>query len=85
MLSTNSWNKESTQYLITTVTVGDTDMDVYGVVVGPEDDIGYTGDVELYDVRIACPDGTSTSVWEMVNCYPELIKDITDKVCEESL
>ena len=84
-MSTNTWNKESARYLITSVTVGDTDMDVYGVVVGPEDDIGYTGDVELYDVRIVCPDGTSTSIWEMVCCYPELLADIESKVCEVTL
>jgi hypothetical protein len=84
-MSTNTWSKESARYLITSVTVGDTDMDVYGVVVGPEDDIGYTGDVELYDVRIVCPDGTSTSIWEMVCCYPELLADIESKVCEVTL
>jgi len=85
MLSTNTWQKESAKYYITTVTVGDSELEVYGEVVDAEDDIGYTGDVELYDVRIAAPDGTSTSIWEMVCCYPELIKDITDKVCEVSL
>jgi hypothetical protein len=84
-MSTNTWSKESAKYYITSVTVGDTDMEVYGVVVGPEDDIGYTGDVELYDVRIVCPDGTSTSIWEMVCCYPELLADIESKVCEVSL
>ena len=85
MLSSNSWQKESAKYYITSITIGDTDLEVYGEISDPEDDIGYTGDVDLYDVRLACPDGTSTSIWEMVNCYPELIKDITDRVCEVSL
>jgi hypothetical protein len=85
MLSTNTWKKESARYLITTVTVGDTELEVYGEVVGPENDIGYTGDVELHDVRIVCPDGTSTSIWEMVCCYPELLGDIENKVCEVTL
>lgn len=85
MLSTNSWNKESAKYYITTVTIGDTDLEVYGEVVGPENDIGYTGDVDLHDVRITAPDGTSTSIWEMVNCYPEMMADIESKVCEVSL
>lgn len=82
MLSTNSWKKESAKYYITTVTIGDTDLEVYGEVVGAEDDLGYNGDVELYDVRIAAADGTSTSLWEMVNCYPEMMADIESKVCE---
>jgi hypothetical protein len=85
MLSTNSWNKESARYYITTITIGDTELEVYGEVIGPEDNIGYTGDVELHDVRITCPDGTSTSIWEMVNCYPEMMADIESKVCEVSL
>ena len=85
MSSTNTWNKESASYYIATVTVGDTELEVYGEVVGPEHDIGYTGDVELHDVRIACPDGTSTSIWEMVCCYPELVADIENKVCEVTL
>jgi hypothetical protein len=85
MLSANSWNKESAKYYITTVTVGDTELEVYGEVSDPEDDIGYTGDVELYDVRIVCPDGTSTSLWEMVNCSPDLFRTIEDKVCERAL
>lgn len=85
MLSVNKWSKESAKYYITTITIGDTQFEIYGEVVGPEDDIGYTGDVELYDVRIAAPDGTSTSLWEMVQCYPELMADIESKVCEVSL
>jgi hypothetical protein len=86
MSSKNTWNKESASYYIATVTVGDTELEVYGEVVGPEHDIGYTGDVELHDVRIAGPDGhLSTSVWEMVCCYPELLADIENKVCEVTL
>lgn len=85
MLSTNSWQKESAKYYITSITIGDTDLEVYGEISDPEDDIGYTGDVDLYDVRIACPDGTSTSIWEMVQCYPEMIADIESRVCEVSL
>jgi hypothetical protein len=85
MFSTNTWQKESSRYYITTVTMGDSELEVYGEVVGPEDDIGYTGDVELHDVRIAAPDGTSTSIWEMVCCYPELMADIESRVCEKCL
>jgi hypothetical protein len=85
MLSTNSWNKESARYYITTITIGDTDLEIYGEVVGPENDIGYNGDVEIHDVRLACPDSTSTSLWEMVQCYPEMMADIESKVCEVSL
>jgi hypothetical protein len=77
MLSKNTWSKESSKYYITTITVGDTQLEVYGEVVDPEHDIGYTGDVELYDLRIASPDGTvSTSIWEMAICYPGFIEDV---------
>lgn len=85
MFSTNTWQKESAKYYIATVTVGDSELEVYGEVVGPEEDIGYTGDVELHDVRIAAPDGTSTSIWEMLCCYPEFLRDIENKVCEACL
>jgi hypothetical protein len=81
----NTWLKESSKYYITTITIGDTDMEVYGEVVGPEEDIGYTGDVDLQDVRIVCPDGTSTSIWEMVCSYPALLADVENRVCEVCL
>ena len=86
MSSKNTWIKESYKYYLTTITVGDTEFEVHGEVSDPEDDIGYTGDVEIYDVRIAGPDGhLSTSVWEMVCCYPDLLADIENKVCEVTL
>ncbi len=39
MFSKNAWDQESARYYITTVTVGDTELEVYGEVVGPESDI----------------------------------------------
>lgn len=85
MLSTNTWAKESAKYYLTTLAFGDTDLEIYGEVVGAEDNIGYTGDVDIHDVRLTCPDGTSTSLWEFVNCYPEMMEDIESRVREEYL
>jgi hypothetical protein len=78
----NSWNKESARYYLTTVTVGDTELEVYGEVVPPEDDIGYTGDIDLHDVRIAALDGTSTSILEMVCQSPDLLRTIESLAAE---
>jgi hypothetical protein len=47
----------------TSVTLGDTLLDVDFYMVEPEYDIGYTGDVEIEDVRIA---DTDISVLEMI-------------------
>ena len=48
---------------MTSVYVGDTLLDVDFYMIEPEDDIGYTGDVEIEDVRIA---DTDISVLEMI-------------------
>ena len=48
---------------MTSVYVGDTLLDVDFYMIEPEDDIGYKGDVEIEDVRIA---NTDISVLEMV-------------------
>jgi len=48
---------------MTSVYVGDTLLDVDFYMIEPEDDIGYTGDVEIEDVRIA---NTDISVLEMI-------------------
>jgi hypothetical protein len=47
----------------TSVTLGDTVLDVDFYMIEPEDDIGYTGDVEIENVRIA---DTDISVLEMI-------------------
>jgi hypothetical protein len=43
--------------------LGDTLLDVDFYMIEPEDDIGYTGDIEIEDVRIA---NTDISVLEMI-------------------
>ena len=48
---------------MTSVYVGDTLLDVDFYMIEPEDDIGYTGDIEIEDVRIA---DTDISVLEMI-------------------
>ena len=48
---------------MTSVYVGDTLLDVDFYMIEPEDDIGYTCDVEIEDVRIA---NTDISVLEMI-------------------
>lgn len=48
---------------MTSVYVGDTLLDVDFYMVEAEPDIGYTGDIEIEDVRIA---NTDISVLEMV-------------------
>lgn len=48
---------------MTSVYMGDTLLDVDFYMIEPEDDIGYTGDVEIEDVRIA---NTDISVLEMI-------------------
>jgi len=86
MFSKNAWDQESARYYVTTVTVGDTELEVYGEVVGPESDIGYLGEVDIHDVRIAAPDGKlSTSVWEMVNQAPSLLEYIQQSAFENVL
>jgi hypothetical protein len=47
----------------TSVTLGDTLLDVDFYMIKPEDDIGYTGDIEIENVRIA---DTDISVLEMI-------------------
>jgi len=47
----------------TSVALGDTMLDVDFYMIEPEDDIGYTGDIEIEDVRIA---DTDISVLEMI-------------------
>jgi hypothetical protein len=49
---------------MTSVYVGDTLLDVDFYMIEPEDDIGYTGDIEIEDVRIA---DTDISVLEMIH------------------
>ncbi len=59
---------------------------MYGEVVGPESDIGYLGEVDIHDVRIAAPDGKlSTSIWEMVNQAPSLLEYIQQSAFENVL
>lgn len=43
---------------------GDTLVDVYGEISKPEADLGYNGDIDIYDVRIA---DTDISVFEMIH------------------
>lgn len=47
----------------TSLYLGDTLLDVDFYMIEPEDDIGYTGDIEIEDVRIA---NTDISVLEMI-------------------
>ena len=49
---------------MTSVYMGNTLLDVDFYMIEPEDDIGYTGDVEIEDVRIA---DTDISVLEMIH------------------
>ena len=49
---------------MTSVYVGNTLLDVDFYIIEPEDDIGYTGNVEIEDVRIA---DTDISVLEMIH------------------
>ena len=48
---------------MTSVYMGNTLLDVDFYMIEPEDDIGYTGDIEIEDVRIA---DTDISVLEMI-------------------
>ena len=64
---------------MTSVYVGDTLLDVDFYMIEPEDDIGYTGDVEIEDVRIA---NTDISVLEMV---ASLNWDKFQKLVEENV
>ena len=64
---------------MTSVYVGDTLLDVDFYMIEPEDDIGYTGDVEIEDVRIA---NTDISVLEMII---SLDWDKFQKLVEESV
>lgn len=86
MFNENTWAEESPKYYITSVTVGDTELDVYGEVVGPDPSIGYLGDVDIHDVRIAAPEGKlSTSIWEMVCQHPTLLDRIQQEAFEAVL
>lgn len=49
---------------MTSLYVGNTLLDVDFYMIDPEDDIGYTGDIEIEDVRIA---NTDISVLEMIH------------------
>lgn len=49
---------------MTSLYVGDTLLDVDFYMIDGEDDIGYTGDIEIEDVRIA---NTDISVLEMIH------------------
>jgi hypothetical protein len=64
---------------MTSVYVGDTLLDVDFYMIEPEDDIGYTGDVEIEDVRIA---DTDISVLEMLH---SLNWDKFQKLVEENV
>jgi hypothetical protein len=64
---------------MTSVYVGDTLLDVDFYMIEPEDDIGYTGDIEIEDVRIA---DTDISVLEMII---SLDWDKFQKLVEESV
>ena len=64
---------------MTSVYVGNTLLDVDFYIVEPEDDIGYTGNVEIEDVRIA---DTDISVLEMIH---SLGWDKFQKTVEESV
>ena len=51
------------KYLLGSMYCGDTLLDVYGEISDPEPNLGYNGDVDVYDVKIA---NTETSVFEMI-------------------
>ena len=56
---------------VCTVTVGDTELDIYGYVCQPEDDIGYSGEIEIEDIRVCCRDPKEgVSIYEMVANTP---------------
>lgn len=83
MTTGNKWAQESAKYYITTIIVADTELEVYGEVVGPDPSIGYLGDVDIHDVRLVAPDGKlSTSIWEMVNQFPDLLAHIEQEAFE---
>ena len=83
MTTSNTWVQESPKYHITTITLGDTELEIYGEVVGPDPSIGYLGDVDIHDVRIVAPDGKlSTSIWELVNLSPDLMGRIEQEAFE---
>lgn len=83
MTTSNIWAQESPKYHITTITLGDTELEIYGEVVGPDPSIGYLGDVDIHDVRIVAPDGKlSTSIWELVNLSPDLMSRIEQETFE---
>ena len=64
---------------MTSVYVGNTLLDVDFYMIEPENDIGYTGDVEIEDVRIA---NTDISVLEMII---QLDWDKFQKLVEENV
>lgn len=51
------------KYLLGSMYCGDTLLDVYGEISDPEPNLGYNGDVDVYDVKIA---NTEVSVFEMI-------------------
>jgi len=64
---------------MTSVYVGNTLLDVDFYMIEPEADIGYTGDIEIEDVRIA---NTDISVLEMII---QLDWDKFQKLVEENV
>ena len=64
---------------MTSVYVGNTLLDVDFYMIEPEDNIGYTGDIEIEDVRIA---NTDISVLEMII---QLDWDKFQKLVEENV
>ena len=86
MFSKNAWDEESTKYYVTTITIGDTELEIYGEVIGPDPTVGYLGEVDIDDVRIVGPDGKlSTSIWELANQAPCFLKQIKECACENLL
>ena len=52
---------------VCSIIVGDTELDIYGYVCEPEDDIGYNGEIEIEDIRVCCKDPKEgVSIYEMV-------------------
>jgi ABC-type phosphate transport system ATPase subunit len=45
--------KMTAKYLIGSMYCGDTLLDVYGELSDPEPNLGYNGDIDIYDVKIA--------------------------------
>jgi hypothetical protein len=52
------------KYLLGSMYCGDTLLDVYGELSDPEPNLGYNGDIDIYDVRLS---NTDVSVFEMIH------------------